>query len=42
MTIFATLEKFATKLLGIDTGLEWINEKALYLGIDTEGKSNIG
>ena len=41
MTIFATLEKFATKLLGIDTGLEWVNEKALDLGIDTEGKSNI-
>jgi hypothetical protein len=41
MTIFATLEKFATKVLGIDTGLEWVNEKAQYLGIDTEGRSNI-
>lgn len=41
MTIFATLEKFATKMLGIDTGLEWVNEKADYLGVDTEGKAKI-
>ena len=41
MTIFATLERFAGKLLGIDTGLEWVNEKAEYLDVDTEGRSNI-
>ena len=41
MTLFATFEKFAGKLFGTDTSLEWVNEKAEYLGVDTEGRSNI-
>ena len=41
MTLFATLEKCVSKFLGIDTDLSWVNEKANFLGIDTEGKSKI-
>lgn len=41
MSIFAAFEKCVEKLLGVDTDMEWINEKAQLFGIETEGKSRI-
>jgi hypothetical protein len=41
MTILATLEKFADKLFNIAMELDWVNEKAEFLGVDTEGRDKI-
>jgi hypothetical protein len=41
MTIFATLENFASKMFGFEVSLDWVNEKAEFLGIETHGRNNL-